>query len=156
MNFAAPAPQPPNAIVAHDFAATDATIGASNTRMPRTYQRAIRQDHRRSGSRWDVKTRNADADISGFRNKFDLPKTQRMAGAEFCLANGNRLSINESAVGRIAIPHYQRVADHFNFAMEARNGGMFDLKIGVGTAPETIGSKLQFQHATLKSLGFHQ
>jgi len=76
IDFAATSSKAPDATVTHDFATPAAAVGAADARVPRTYQRPVRKDHRRSDGRRNMEARNADLDTRGFRKKLDLSKTQ--------------------------------------------------------------------------------
>jgi hypothetical protein len=116
VNFPPTPAQAANTSMAHDLAAAKAPIGAPNSGMAWTDQRAIPQNDRRGGGRRNVESRNMDGDLGGFSDEFDLAKTQETAGGD---GGGiDRLTINESPIRGLAVADYERVTDDFDLAMD--------------------------------------
>src|SRR5688500_4398152 len=91
---------------------------------------------------WRLHFRHGDLITRPFDCHSHFPQTQIMTGVDAGLCDSR--TIDESAVGRIAIAHQEEVQPELDLAMVVGNGGVVDDDVVFSAATYTSDSPFQF------------
>ena len=146
------APEPVHARVAQHFPAMGALVRRARMGVARTDQRAVRQYHRRRRVR-HLELGNGDCDFGALNQEFHFSQVQRLADREAGFLDS--LAAHVSSVARTTIAYKDCFAGQHDFAMPGRHGGMLNLKVILGAAPEMVDTQVELNHSTIKACGFY-
>jgi hypothetical protein len=130
-----------------------ALMSCARTGMARAKQGTIGQNDGRCGL-GHFEAGDRDSRVGILHLELDVPQAQGLAGMQLGFTDG--LLVEESAIGRIAIPDDHGCVVQLHLTMASRDGGVVDLEFSVGAAPQPVYSQLEFEDPVLEAMRFYE